>query len=123
MVKKTLTPGRHSWRVIRDLGTNLTTLEVINDDGTIYIPDIDIEMQRSAEEWYSYQGYDFNTLRGETIWNRGYRRGDWRVRTVTRTVLTSDPDFFHIHAELDAFEGGHRIYSNNWNTSIKRDLV
>ncbi|MEA3469826.1 MAG: CocE/NonD family hydrolase [Thermodesulfobacteriota bacterium] len=123
MVKKTLRWSRHSWRVIRDLGTALSTLEVINDDGTVYIPDADIEMQRSAEEWYTYKKCDFDTLRGETVWNRGFRRGDWNVRTVTRTVLTSDPHSFHIHAELDAYEGEKRVYSKNWDYVIPRDLV
>ena len=120
---ETRLPGRHSWRVIRDLGTDTGTLEVVNDDGTVYIPECDLEMQRSAEEWYSYRGYDYASLRGETVWRRAFRRGDWSVRTFTRTVLSSDAASFHLRAELDAYEGESRVYSRNWNLSIPRDLV
>ena len=119
----TVEPGQHSWRVIRDLGTDLATLEVINDDGTVHIPECDLEMQRGAWEWYRHRGYDFDSLRGETLWRRGFRRGDWRVDTVTRTVLTCDRDHFYLHAELDAYEGEKRIFAKNWDRRIPRDMV
>ncbi len=118
-----LQAGEHKWRVIRDLETDESTLEVINDDGTVHLGPVDLEMQRAAREWYSYRGYDYHSPRGETLWERGYRRGNWRVRTVTRTVLTSSPEAFHIHAELDAYEGDRRVYADNWDVSIPRDLV
>ncbi len=118
-----LTPQRHNWRVIRDLAEDRSTLEVINDHGTVLLAGLDLEMQRSALEWYSYQGDDFSSARGETYSERGFRRGDWQVKTVTRTVLTCSPTHFHIHAELDAYEGERRVYSRNWDTAIRRDLV
>ncbi|MCC5859455.1 MAG: peptidase S15, partial [Ectothiorhodospiraceae bacterium] len=118
-----LTPQRHNWRVIRDLAEDRSTLEVINDHGTVLLTALDLEMQRTALEWYSYQGDDFSSPRGETYSERGFRRGDWQVRTVTRTILTCSPTHFHIHAELDAYEGERRVYSRNWDTAIRRDLV
>jgi hypothetical protein len=30
---------------------------------------------------------------------------------------------FYIHARLDAYEKDHRIFSDNWDETIKRDLV
>ena len=116
-------PREHSWRVIRVLGTELATLEVIKDDGTVYIPDCDLEMRRGAWEWYRHRGYDFDSPRGETLWRRGFRRGDWQVDTVTRTVLTCDRGNFYLHAELDAYEGEKRIFAKNWDRTIPRDLV
>ncbi len=123
LVTETLEPGEHKWRVIRDLGTDLSTLEVINDDGTVYIPDCDLEMQLAAWEWYQHRGYDYNSVRGETLWRRGYKRGAWHVETITRTVLTSDKHHFYLHAELDAWEGENRVFAENWNLSIPRELV
>ena len=32
------------------------------------------------------------TARGETVWERELARGDWRIRTVARTVLTADAE-------------------------------
>jgi uncharacterized protein len=113
----------HNWRVIRDLALDRSTLEVIDDQGTVLLRELGLEMQRKAQEWYSYRGDDFNSTRGETLWERGFRRGDWQVRTVTRTVLTSTPHDFLLHAELDAFEGERRVYSRNWDVTIPRDLV
>ncbi len=118
-----LTPQQHNWRVIRDLAQDRSTLEVINDHGTVLLAALDLEMQRTTLEWYSYQGDDFSSPRGETYSERGFRRGNWKVRTVTRTVLTCSPTHFFIHAELDAYEGEKRVYSRNWDTSIPRDLV
>ena len=118
-----LTPQAHNWRVIRDLAEDRSTLEVVNDSGTVLLRKIDLEMQRKALEWYSYRGDDFNSTRGETLWTRGFRRGEWEVHTVTRTVLRSTPENFLLHAELDAFEGERRVYSRNWDVTIPRDLV
>jgi hypothetical protein len=118
-----LSESHHNWRVIRDLASDISTLEVINDNGTVYLEEIDLEMQRKALEWYRYRNDDFNSVEGETLWERGFRRGDWRVRTVTRTLLTSTPDTFAIHAELDAYENEHRVFAENWDAEIDRDLV
>ncbi|MCG5497301.1 CocE/NonD family hydrolase [Ectothiorhodospira variabilis] len=118
-----ITAQAHDWRVVRDLAIDRSTLEVVNDQGTVLLSTLGLEMQRKALEWYSYRGDDFNSTRGETLWERGLRRDDWQIRTVTRTVLTSTIHEFHIHAELDAFEGEMRVYSRNWDISIPRDLV
>jgi uncharacterized protein len=118
-----LTPQHHNWRVIRDLAEDRSTLEVINDHGTVLLESLGLEMQRKTLEWYSYRSDDFNSVRGETLWERGFRRGDWQVRTVTRTVLTSTPTDFLLHAQLDAYEGQRRVFSRNWDVSIPRDLV
>jgi putative CocE/NonD family hydrolase len=116
-------PSHHNWRVIRELDKDFTTLEVINDAGVYRLEEIDLTVKRKAEEWYSYQGDDFQSPRGETHWQRRFERGDWSVGTVTRTVLHCDASYFYLNAELDAYEGDKRIYSQNWNRRIKRNLV
>ena len=116
-------PPHHNWRVIRDLDTDTSTLEVINDAGVVQIKEIDLELGRKAQEWYTYQGDDFNSVRGEILWERSFKRGDWQVRTITRTVLTSTATDFYLRAELDAYEGDKRVYSQNWDIMIPRDYV
>jgi hypothetical protein len=116
-------PQHHNWRVIRDLDTDVSTLEVINDGGIAHIKEVDLELGRKAREWYTYQGDDFNSVRGETLWERSFKRGDWHIRTITRTVLTSSATDFYLRAELDAYEGDKRVYSQNWDTVIPRDFV
>jgi len=52
-----------------------------------------------------------------------FARGDWRVRVVTRTLMTSTAESFRIRAMLDAFEGESRVFSKTWDREIPRDLV
>ena len=95
-----------------------------HDDAGIYrLEDIDLIVKRKTEEWYTYQGDDFQSPRGETRWQRGFKRGDWSVESITRTALHCDESHFYLEAELDAYEGDKRVYSQNWNRRIKRSLV
>lgn len=110
-----------NWRVIRDLENDLSTLEVIKDEGVVRIKEIDLEMEKSVQEWYSFRGDDFDSVRGEVLSQRGVRRGPWYVNTITRTVLQSDAQSFHLHADLDAYENGFRVYTRSWDHVIARD--
>ncbi|MEX1032347.1 MAG: CocE/NonD family hydrolase [Cellvibrionaceae bacterium] len=111
----------HNWLVHRDLATDLSTQEIVKDEGRYRLEDIDLEITDRTWNWYSYLDDDFTSLRGETQTERGFYRGNWRVGTTTRTVLTADEKNFYIHAELDAWEGDKRIFANNWDTCIPRD--
>jgi hypothetical protein len=80
-------------------------------------------VQRSAEEWYSYEAEDHASPSGRTRWVRALSRGAWSIRTVTQAHLTCDPDHFHLSTELDAYENDRRIVSHNSHRSFPRDLV
>jgi putative CocE/NonD family hydrolase len=116
-------PAHHNWLVHRDLAGDESVLEVIKDEGTVYFPDLDLEVGDATWNEYTYHDDDFGSPRGETRTRRSFRRGEWTVRTTTRTVLTADATHFHIRAELDAYEGEARIYSESWSRTLPRDLV
>jgi hypothetical protein len=116
-------PEHHNWRVIRDLAKDESTLEVVNDKGIYRLNDIDLEVQNKTLEWYTYRADDFESVRGETQCTRGFRRGGWTVKTVTKTVITSSATHFHILADLDAYEGDKRVYCQSWDRTIPRDFV
>lgn len=116
-------PAHHNWRVIRELDKDRSTLEIIDDDGLYSLDDIDQRVRVSVEERYSYQGNDYSSPHGETVWHRGLARGDWSVDTKTRTSLHCDDTYFYIDAELDAYEGDRRVFSKNWHRKIRRNLV
>jgi len=116
-------PTHHNWWVIRDLATDESTLDVVKDEGVLRIHEADLDVRHKALEWYTCRGGDFSSPRGETYAVYGFDRGAWSVRTVTRTVLTADAENFHLWAELDAYEGDRRIFSDNWNLVIPRDHV
>ncbi|WP_425467623.1 CocE/NonD family hydrolase [Phytoactinopolyspora halophila] len=113
----------HNWRVIRDLSTDESTLEVTLDEGSYVLDDIDLMVRQAAREWYRSSNDDFTSLRGETRWTHEFVRDGWRVRTETRQVLTCDATTFYLHAQLDAYEGENRVFSRNWTTDIPRRLV
>jgi uncharacterized protein len=123
-----LRPGDHQWRVTRDLATDVSTLEIVNDQGAFRIEDTGSVIRRATNEWFSFRWNDVNSARGETHTIRRVERGDWGVEVETRTVLTSTPTDFHVTAQLDAYEldsrgGNPRVYSENWQRVIPRDLV
>ena len=121
-------PGHQQWQLRRDLTTDVSVLEVVNDPGTVRIEETGTLVRRATNEWFSFKGNDVLSVRGETRTDRGLERGDWRIRVTTRTVLTSTPSEFLVTAQLDAYElderrGDPRVFSRNWHRVIPRDLV
>ena len=116
-------PTHHNWLVHRDLALDRSTLEVINDNGMIYLAEIDLEVGIKAQEWYSSQGDDYDSVKGETRITRRLKRKNWAIKTITHTILTSNALEFHIKADIDAFENEARVYCHNWNIKIPRDFV
>jgi hypothetical protein len=118
-----LHPGAQRWQVSRDLIDYRSTLDVVKDLGVVRFDDIGLDVTRSAHERYESVRDDFDSPRGEIDWEMGFSRGDWDVRTTTRTVLTCTPTEFRLHAQLDAYECGQRVFSRNWHETIPRDHV
>ena len=116
-----LVPGEQDWRVSRNLVDLTGRLDVFKGLGTVRFEDIDLEVSRNAHETYSFTGSDVHSVRGETLWDIGFARGDWSTHATTRTVLTSTATDFHLYAELDAWEGRERVHSKTWSTTIPRD--
>ncbi len=113
----------HNWRVIRDLATDMSMLEVIDDRGVQYFEDIDLVCGIHGKEYYSSRGDDFDSARGETHWTWRLGRDDWNTRIETRTVLTADAGHFFVQADLDAYEDDERIYCRTFSSTIERDHV
>ncbi|MFW6197514.1 MAG: CocE/NonD family hydrolase [Myxococcota bacterium] len=116
-------PTESAWRVLHDLASDVSTLEVVRDEGVQWLEDVDLEIERRTHEWYSSRANDFETARGEVLSTWGVARGDHRVRTVTRTVLTSTPTHFRVRADLDAYEGDKRVFVRSWDEEIERDCM
>jgi len=118
-----LEPPHRNWLVHRDLATGVSTLEVILDEGVYRIEEVDLEIQARTDEHYRSHGDDFDSVQGEVRTVRRFRRDDWHVETIAHTLLTSNPTEFGIRAELDAYEGGTRVYCESWDRHIPRDQL
>lgn len=114
---------RYDWYVHRNLATDESALEVIQDDGVYRIDEVDLEVTNRTVENYVSWGDDFHSVRGEVTNELQFRRDDWLVRMVTHTLLTCTREDFRVRAELDAYEGGTRVFAESWDESIPRDGV
>ncbi|MFP4648877.1 MAG: CocE/NonD family hydrolase [Halorhodospira sp.] len=115
--------GHGNWIVSRDLARDESILHVIEDDGRVRLEDVGLEIERSADEWYRARGDDFTSLNGEVIHRRRLRRDGWEVYTETRTLLTCDEGYFRIHATLDAYENGLRVFAKTWDERVPRTYL
>ena len=118
-----LEPEQHDWFVHRNLATDASELEVIDDQGLYRHEYTGLDVGVSAREWYRSRGNDFSSIEGETRWVRSLARGDWKIHTETRTVMTSNADNFYLQGDLDAFENEDRVFCRTWSRTIPRDLV
>ncbi len=118
-----LVPAHREWTVKHNLANNEVILDVINNDQQYRLNHINMELRRDAWERYTYNNNLYDTVRGEVKGVREFRRDDWKVKTVTRTVLTSTRTDFIIRATLDAYEGDVRLYSRSFDERIPRDMV
>jgi hypothetical protein len=123
MQKTLIEPEHHNWLVHRDLAADTSELEVIKDDGRWRIDEPDLTIGSVTNEWYRSQGSEFESVSGETATRKEFSHGDWRTTIRTATSLRSTPTHFLLRAELDAWEGDTRIFSENWNRRIPRDLL
>ncbi|MDB1088603.1 CocE/NonD family hydrolase [Streptomyces sp. ACA25] len=118
-----VSPPEERWNVSRDLVGYRSALEIVKDGGTVHHDTIDLDVGRRAYERYDSVADDFTSARGESAWTMTFSRGDWNVRTETRTVLSSTATEFLLHATLDGYEGEQRVFSRTWNERFPRDLV
>ncbi len=118
-----LAPAKREWTVQHNLATNEVKQQIINNDPLLRLDDIDLEIGKKTTEVYSYLNNNYNTVRGEVESTRKLKRGDWNIKTITRTVLTSTHTDFQIRAILDAYEGETRIFSKSWDETIPRDMI
>jgi len=114
---------QQKWEVVRDLAVDQSTLRVLVNGGRRRLEEIDLTINDATEEKYSIINDSLETVRGETFNFTELERKDWKIRTETHTVLTSDKEHFYVHAKLDAYEGEARVFSKNWNEKIPRNLL
>ncbi|MFP4041573.1 MAG: CocE/NonD family hydrolase [Bacteroidales bacterium] len=118
-----LVPAHREWEVKHNLATNEVTLHVTNNDSQYRLDDINWTIQKDVTEKYTYRNNNYDTLSGEVLSKRLFKRNDREATAITRTILTSTRTHFRIRATLDAYEEETRIFSKSWDESIPRDLL
>jgi hypothetical protein len=118
-----LREGRNERTVTKDLMSGRTRFLLDDDDGTYRIDAHGLEVGSAREHEFRIHDGDSLSAWAQTRWVKEIGRGNWRTRAVTKVTMTSTKEDFVLKAELDAYEGEERVYSNNWSQVIKRDLV
>jgi putative CocE/NonD family hydrolase len=106
-----------------DYGRGESVYRIIDDVGHYTIDAIGLETDLSHEERYRIVGDDPTSAEADIAYTMRLGRGDWRVRTETRTVMAATRDEFVLRATLDAYDGETRVLSRNWQARVPRNGV
>ena len=123
MKATTLRPKINRRTVEQDMASGETVLRIEDDFGEQRIESHGLTMSAIARETYRILPDDPLSALAEARWTEVLSRGDWRVRTETRTVLWADQERFYIRAKLEAFEGEQRVFARQWDRSVERDML
>jgi len=117
----TLEPGSMTQRAIFDARSGTWQMEVVANEGRSRIEEIDLETGAWRRELWSIHPDDPTTASGEIAYDFEKRRGDWTIRHEGRCTMKLTKDAYVIHADLDAFENGERIFARSVTRTVPRD--
>ncbi len=113
-------PARGRLSIVRNLAAGTTEVRVVRNLGAIRIRDVDLELKALGSELYVAHPDDPGVTRSETDRRAEFRRGDWHVAVVTRSVLTATADTFRLQTEITATEGERRVFERRWDLANPR---
>ena len=97
---ETLREASNSRKVTRDIGSDDSILEIIDDFGLVRDLKHGLEIGSIAREWWSIHPDDPLSAEGKTHWTEERSRGAWKTRTETYAKMNSDAENFYIYAKL-----------------------
>jgi len=121
VASETRREARIERRVAYDIGSETTTVHMIKDSGSEYLPSVDLLADTNHEEIYSIADGDPLSARATAIIRQVLARDGWSIETRARTTLHASATEFHLSAQIDVFENGERVDSANESHSVPRD--
>jgi len=112
-------PGNRR-RVVRRQDDGRTLVDIEDDYGEVEFGDERLVMDGIKRERYSILRGDPLSAEARFHWTLELSRGEWRIRTETRTHLTADRQGFHLTARVTAFEGEHEVIARDWSRQVAR---
>ncbi len=104
-----------------------TTYTIASDEGDnltrVRVEPIELDIAQRSLKRYVIRDDDPLSAQAEVEYITVLRRGDWGTRIETHSRLTCSSEAFRLHASLDAYEQGTRIFSKRWDRSVPRDMV
>ena len=117
---KTIRKATNTRKVIRNIGSDEVTVEIIDDFGSVQDLTHDLEIGSIAREWWTIQPDDPLSANGRTHWTEERSRGEWKTRTETFATMRSDAENFYIHAKLEAYENEKLFFEKEISETINR---
>jgi hypothetical protein len=116
-----LRPAETRIEMRKDIRTGYVEMERYQDDGLVHIEDFGWDYGSSARRVYSIVADDPLSAEVRIHWQKEFGREGFHVKIDARTQMHVTRTDFLIDATLDAFEGGVRVFSNEWRCRIPRD--
>jgi len=117
---KTIRKATNTRKVIRNIGSDEVTVEIVDDFGSVRDLTHDLEIGSIAREWWTIQPDDPLSANGRTHWTEERSRGEWKTRTETFATMSSDAENFYIHAKLEAYENEKLFFEKEISETINR---
>ena len=119
---KTLRAPSRRREAYHNVINNKHTLIDHNDAGSVRYPD-GLEYDNDMTDTFTIVEGDPLSAAVRCDRSAELRRGDWRVRLETSSVMTSDATTFRVTNAVDAYEGHTRVFSKTWTFAVPRDMV
>ncbi|WP_103332788.1 CocE/NonD family hydrolase [Pseudotabrizicola formosa] len=120
---RVLRKGRSSRHVETDMITGTRRLCVVEDSGDVENLTHGLCTGETLTERWEIHPDDPLSAQATHVWEQRLSRGDWRVRTEAKAVMTSDMSHLHMQARLTAWEGDNVIFSREFNEKVPRRFV
>ena len=115
-----LRAGRRERTVEEDATTGKTTVTIHRDSGAFRLEEHGLTVDAGAVERISQIEGDPLSTTVDIEWRYAMSRGDWAIRTISRTIATCSREAFRLHITLDAYEGDRRVFTKNWSRDLPR---
>lgn len=114
-------PGGTRRSFTQEIETGKAVLVMDKDYGGFHFSEIDLTADSAAHETYRIDPGEPLSATVDIRYHHELSRGDWQIRTETRSSLKTTATHFLITARIDAFESGQRIFSHEEAFDLPRD--
>lgn len=117
---KEIRPGWHRREKTVDPDSGETRLDIVDDFGEQELLPHGLVLHSIGRERYRIRPDDPLSAVMETHWTEARRRGAWDTRTETYGRLSASATHWKVWGKIDAFEGGQRVFSKEFEELIER---
>jgi hypothetical protein len=122
--RRTLAPGAVHRVLTVDVGSAVERIEVLRDDGRSFIDEIGVETGFRKVLRYRVHPSDPASARAEAEYELVHRHArGWDTTVRTRSAIGCTAAEYLVEADVEAFEGGQRIFSHSWTLRVARDFT